>query len=92
MPQDMQAHWAAVAEDLNRIRERVAASLTGSESLLIGDFIDNNELGLAFEHICDALARSTSPLPVDVYELLAITGARMELDPVLWERLTSANC
>lgn len=73
------AYYEEIAGELHGLLVRLDDRLPGKDITLIADFIDANELGLALEHMADALREDEQPLtPNERADMLHLV-ARMQM-------------
>lgn len=69
------AYYEEVAGKLRALLTRLSDRLSGKDQVLIAEFIDANELGLALEQMADALSYDERPLTDDErFNMLALAG------------------
>ena len=79
--------FESLSRDLRRAHDCVRTCLSDERSLFF-EYLEHNELGLAYELLCERLAQEQVKIAPEVYELLRSMGLRMELSPSTWEVLS----
>jgi hypothetical protein len=82
---NLHEHWDILSRDLLRAYRFAEACLNDEQGSLFFEYLEHNELGLAYELLCEKLAQERVKIAPDVYELLRSMGLRMELSPSTWE-------
>jgi hypothetical protein len=80
-------HCAEVRELLQQIRQQAPSLLTLEEQELFGELLSANELGVAFDLVCDKFVEAGRPLSQSVLDLLANAGNKMQYFPESLKRL-----
>jgi hypothetical protein len=90
MNDDLRHLWARVEAHLRAAL--AAVKLSDSDRRQVEEFLDHNELGVAFQWTVTALADANVTLAPDVRDHLAAAASEMNLtaDPD-WRRLTGPN-
>ena len=88
MELQQQQRWKDIEEALRALHANFASSFEESETALFVEFLDHNELGLAYDHFCDALAKSKQPVSSEAFDAIRRIGTQMGLQPQSWEQLT----
>jgi hypothetical protein len=85
---NLREHWESLSRDLHRAYSSAGACLNDEQRSLFFEYLEHNELGLAYELLCEKLAQEQAKIAPEVYELLQSLGRRMELSPSTWEILS----
>jgi len=80
-------HCAEVRELLQQLRQQAPNLLTLEEQELFGELLSANELGVAFDLVCDKFLEAGRPLSQSVLDLLANAGDKMQYAPESLKRL-----
>jgi hypothetical protein len=75
---DWVEHCNAVTRLLQRVREEAPNLLKPDERKFFDEALDANELGIAFDFLCDKFDEAGRPLPPAVLDLLMIAGNKMQ--------------
>jgi hypothetical protein len=78
---DRRAHWAKLESVLRTLLQGLP-SLPARDRANIVDYIDHNELGLAFELLCWCLREGRLPISPAQYELIVSLQAMMKIQGV----------
>ena len=62
-------------------------NITKKDKKDIDEYLDPNELGLAFEVLCVSIERDNIKISQKDYEIINILGVQMEMDSNLWSSL-----
>jgi hypothetical protein len=83
---DLLEMWRRVESDL-RLSLGLLREMLGAEDVhQITEYLDHNELGLALDHLVDALlASGASALPDRAFDLMSDARAEMKMMPVSWD-------
>jgi len=82
--------WARVERELRATLELVGAGIGADYIDQIKEFLDHNELGLAFEVLVEGLLESEVAGPQAAYDRLARAKSEMQLaDDDAWDLLTA---
>jgi hypothetical protein len=87
LSKDLRAHWQRIRGDLERIYELANTLFADEEKDLFFEYVTANELGLAYELICDRLHEAGSPISAELYRLIQSAGSLMEYEPQQHEKL-----
>jgi hypothetical protein len=74
------AYYEEIAGQLHGLLIRLDDRLPGRDITLIAEFIDSNELGLALEHMADAMSEDELPLASDERSDMLALVERMQMD------------
>lgn len=72
---DIQLKIMEIANNLN---------ITKKDKKDIDEYLDHNELGLAFEVLCVSIERGNIKISQKDYEIINTLGVQMEMDSNLW--------
>ena len=75
---DIQLKIMEIANNLN---------ITKKDKKDIDEYLDHNELGLAFEVLCVSIERDNIKISQKDYEIINTLGVQMEMDSNLWSSL-----
>jgi hypothetical protein len=75
------AFWAEVEQALHGLLAGLPESFPDVDRDTVRDYLAHNELGLALEHLCDALIEENLSISGQQYLALSKLFERMELDP-----------
>jgi hypothetical protein len=73
------AHYEEIAGVLHGLLVRLDDRLPGKDIMLIAEFIDANELGLALEQMADVLSEDEKPLAADERADMLVLVDRMQM-------------
>ena len=59
------------------------------ELATVGGYVQNNEFGLALEHLCYLVKITNIPITKKVYVAIDAAGKIMDMNPELWQSLAS---
>lgn len=54
---------------------------------IVGEFLSQNELGLALEHLCYMIEEAELPISMQTYTALETAGEKMRLPASTWQHL-----
>lgn len=80
-------HCKKVDQLLRQIREQGASPFTAEEEKHFQVSLEANELGIAFEFLCWKFEDAGGPISLEVYDLIADAGSRMDCSPNDWQKL-----
>ena len=84
---DRVRHCEDVARTLRQILDRGSVPLTTEEEFRFQEYLDANELGLAFDLLRWKIEDTAVAISPQVYDLIADAGSKMEYPPNTWEKL-----
>lgn len=88
--EELRAIWALIENDLRAALSELPLSQPDLE--MATEFLDHNELDVAFQWVVSALADAGDQLPPDARRYLAAAASRMGLeDDPTWQRLDSGE-
>lgn len=73
-------YYEDITRRLRSLLIRLSDRLQDNDQVVITEFIDANELGLALEHIADALCEEEQPLSADERADMLTLVTRMQMD------------
>jgi hypothetical protein len=82
------AYYEEIAGRLRGLLIRLSDRLSDKDRLLIAEFIDANELGLALEQMADVLSEDEQPLAPDERSDMLALVERMQMDDRVPRALT----
>jgi hypothetical protein len=82
------SHYKEIAGRLRGLLIRLSDRLSDKDLLLIAEFIDANELGLALEQMADVLSEDEQPLAPDERSDMLALVERMQMDDRVPRALT----
>ena len=82
--------WERVERELRATLALVRNDLEPDDVGQIEEFLDHNELGLAFDFLVDCLLESVVAAPREAYDRLGVARGEMQLPAnAAWKRLTA---
>ena len=75
---ELEEHWRIVADLIGRALTIERKRLGEEQAVVVRDYLDANELGLAHDHIVDALADADLEPSTGTAEFLAQAARRMD--------------
>jgi hypothetical protein len=85
--EELHAHWQRIRGDLQRIYEVANVPSADDAKHLFFEYMSANELGLAYELICDQLHETGLPISTELYRIIQSVGSSMEYSEKQYERL-----
>jgi hypothetical protein len=84
---DWVRHCEKIEQLLRDVRQQLPNVLTAEEGKYFDESLEANELGIAYDLVCDKLDELNVPISQPLYNLLAIVGFEMGYDPAPSRRL-----
>ena len=86
--------WVQHCQEVNRllkqIRDQGVPPFTTAEANHFQEYLDANELGVAFDFLCCKLHEAETPISQAVYDLIVEARSRMGCPSHDWEKLKSS--
>lgn len=89
MDSQRQLRWQQIQQRLRDLYEQFSNNFDDAQRRLFLEYLEANELGLAYELLCDALSESQERIAPDIFRVIRDVGLEMEIPPNTWERLTA---
>lgn len=69
---------------LSKLLIEVKNKLPSNDVNIILEFIEHNEVGLAFETLCTQLYEYNVQISIEIYRELSFCGKSMKIEPDMW--------
>ena len=73
--------WSKTESDIRDLATQLGDSISDRDRSVVLDYLDHNELGIALEHLCDALIEYDQRLSPELHDVTKELFHRMEIDP-----------
>ena len=87
MTNELNSLWDRLQKDIRRIYTQSPVRFDESAERQFFEYLDLNELGLAYEELCDLMKEKGCSIGAELYAVIFSTGTEMGLTPDTWERL-----
>jgi hypothetical protein len=87
--QEFNSQRERIRLELERIHKQLHVHFGAETERLFFEFLGANELGLAYQLICDHLDEYRIPISPELYRMIQSAGSHMEYEPEEYEKLKS---